>query len=82
LKIAQESAHAGPIWIAGGLEIYRESLPLADRVYVTVIDADFEADTFLPLETFARAGFTKLIEEHPGPAGPVPYVFKVLARGA
>ncbi len=80
LKLAQESTHPGPIWIGGGLEIYREALPLADRVYVTVIDADFEADTFMPLDTFARAGFTRLVEEHPGPPGPVPYVFKVLAK--
>ena len=80
LQLAQASAHAGPIWIGGGPEIYREALPLADRVYLTEIHADFAADTFFPLETFARAGFTRVIEERPGPPDAAPYVFKVLGR--
>ncbi len=80
LALAQASAHAGPIWIGGGLEIYREALPLADKVYVTEIDADFPGDAFLPWATFAQAGFTRLVAERPGPPGSVPYTFKVLAR--
>ncbi len=81
LALAQASAHAGPIWIGGGPEIYREALPLADRVYLTEIRAEFAADTFFPLESFAAAGFTKVISEKAGPADVVPYVFKVLGRG-
>jgi dihydrofolate reductase len=81
LTLAQASPHSGPIWIGGGPEIYREALPLADRVYLTAIDADFDGDSFLPQEIFTQAGFTRLLEAHPGPPGPVPYMYKVLARG-
>ncbi len=80
LALAQASPHPGPIWVGGGPEVYREALPQADRVYLTEIHADFPGDTFLPWATFAQAGFTNVVSEHPGPAGPVPYVFKVLAR--
>ncbi|HVU37443.1 MAG TPA: dihydrofolate reductase [Opitutales bacterium] len=80
LALAQASAHPGPIWIGGGLEIYREALPLADKIYLTEIDADFAGDTFLPRETFAQAGFTRVVSAKPGPPDTVPYVFKVLAR--
>ncbi|MDX1455193.1 MAG: type 3 dihydrofolate reductase [Gammaproteobacteria bacterium] len=34
--------------IIGGGRIYAELLPQADRLYVTFIHADFEADTFFP----------------------------------
>ncbi len=82
LALAQVSAHPGPIWVGGGPEIYRVALPDADRIYLTEIHADFDGDTFLPWKTFSDAGFTRVMEEHPGPPGLVPYVFKVLARGA
>ncbi len=36
------------VFIAGGGEIYRQALPLADRLYITIIDHDFDGDTFFP----------------------------------
>lgn len=36
------------IFIAGGGEIYRNSLDLADRIYLTRIHHTFEGDTFFP----------------------------------
>nr|AIA17104.1 Dihydrofolate reductase [uncultured bacterium] len=36
------------ICVIGGGEIYKKALPLADVLYLTNIDADFEADTFFP----------------------------------
>lgn len=35
-------------WICGGHEIYKEAIPLADRLYITLIDAAFEGDVFFP----------------------------------
>jgi dihydrofolate reductase len=32
----------------GGAEIYRLALPYTDKLYMTHIDADFDADTFFP----------------------------------
>jgi dihydrofolate reductase len=36
------------IFIIGGGEIYKEALPLADRLYITRVHHDFDADTFFP----------------------------------
>lgn len=36
------------VFIIGGGEIYREALPLADRLLITHIEKTFEADTFFP----------------------------------
>lgn len=36
------------IMVAGGSEIYRQALPLADRLYVTWIDTELEGDTRFP----------------------------------
>lgn len=35
-------------YIIGGASIYKQFLPLVDRLYVTHIFSDFEADTFFP----------------------------------
>ncbi len=36
------------VFIAGGGEIYKQAMPLADRMYITIIDHDFDGDTFFP----------------------------------
>jgi len=35
-------------FIIGGADLFRETLPLADRLYVTVVDAEPAGDTFMP----------------------------------
>lgn len=36
------------VWVIGGAQIYAQALPLAKRVVVTEIDADFDGDTQAP----------------------------------
>lgn len=36
------------IYIIGGAQIFEKALPLADCIYLTVIQHDFDADTFFP----------------------------------
>ena len=36
------------IWIIGGGEIYKQSMGIADRIELTRVHSDFEADTFFP----------------------------------
>jgi dihydrofolate reductase len=36
------------IFIIGGGEIYKEGLPLTDKLYITLIDKELEGDTFFP----------------------------------
>ena len=35
-------------WVIGGAQIYRQALPLAQRVEVTLVDGEFEGDAFAP----------------------------------
>jgi dihydrofolate reductase len=35
-------------FICGGGQLYEQALPLADRIYLTVIDAEIQGDTFFP----------------------------------
>ncbi len=43
-----ENAGENEIFIIGGAEIYRETLPLANQLYLTVVHASAEADTYFP----------------------------------
>src|SRR5688500_9648249 len=36
------------ILVIGGADLFRETLPVADRLYLTVVDAEHEGDTFMP----------------------------------
>lgn len=35
-------------FVIGGADLFRETLPVADRLYLTVVDAEPEGDTFMP----------------------------------
>jgi len=41
-------ADAEQIFICGGVELYREALPLADYIYLTVVHMECEGDAFFP----------------------------------
>jgi dihydrofolate reductase len=36
------------VWIIGGAQIYAQALPLAHKIVITEIDADFQGDAFAP----------------------------------
>ena len=46
--IAASSKEADEIFIIGGAELYKATLPLADNLYLTLINQDFTGDTFFP----------------------------------
>lgn len=49
LNIAKEiSGENSEIMICGGASVYQQFLPLADRLYLTLIHQDFEGDTLFP----------------------------------
>lgn len=39
---------SGPIMICGGERIYQETLPLVDRLFLTLVHAEVSGDTFFP----------------------------------
>ena len=49
------------VFVIGGGELYRESLPRADRLYLTEIHADFAGDTHFP--DFDRTQWTSVSRE-------------------
>jgi dihydrofolate reductase len=36
------------VFIVGGAEIYKQAMPLTDRIYLTIVHENFEADTYFP----------------------------------
>ena len=50
-SITEAMEHCDPVrenFIIGGASVYRQFLPLASRLYLTLIHKDFDADTFFP----------------------------------
>ena len=45
LRLAE---NAEEVFVCGGEEVYRAFLPLADRIYLTVIHRDFDGDVLFP----------------------------------
>jgi len=60
IKIAQQYSNE-EICIIGGGEVYRQALSFCDRLYLTIVDGDKEADAFFP----DYGMFTKIIEKEP-----------------
>ena len=48
LALSQAAGLNKPIFIAGGGEIYQQSLPLADVVHLTTISAEIDGDVYFP----------------------------------
>ena len=64
------------IFIAGGGEIYREALPLATAIYLSVLDREVEGDILFP--EFDPQQFREISAERV--EGTEPYTFTVFAR--
>lgn len=65
-------------FIIGGGQIYQESLPIADKLYLTVVNANFEADTFFPQY---QSRFIKKVLEEKHQSENYSYTFLELTRG-
>ena len=55
------------IFITGGGEIYKQTLPITQRLYLTVLDRDYEGDTSFPQIEWAQ---WNILEETKHPADP------------
>ena len=66
--------------VIGGARCYREVLPLAQRMYITRIDADFEGDVWFPDWDPAEWAERECERVAPGAAVPYGYEFLVLER--
>lgn len=48
VKAAQKTG-AGEVFVIGGAEIYQLTLPIADKIYLTEVQADFEGDAYFTI---------------------------------
>lgn len=58
------AGNANEVSIIGGTSIFRETLPIADRIHLTEVEAEVEGDTFFP--EFDRGEWVEQeVERHP-----------------
>ena len=77
--LAAAPADEQELFIGGGAEIYRQAMPLTDRLYLTVIERDVEGDAHFP--ELDLSGWTLVEEEaHVGTEEPLPYRFLTYDR--
>jgi dihydrofolate reductase len=75
-----EAAGEDEVFIGGGAEVYARALPLADRIYLTLVHAQIAGDTFFP-EIDWNAWLETWREHHPAGEGwRHPFTFIDLAR--
>ncbi|MDQ6969367.1 MAG: type 3 dihydrofolate reductase [Mariprofundus sp.] len=75
-------ADAKEIMVMGGAEIYKLLFDLADRLYITEIDAVFEGDAYFP--AFDRKAWQVISrdEHQPDEKNIYPYAFTILERNS
>ena len=66
-----------PVFIIGGEALYRAALPVADMLYLTEIDKDFEGDARFP--DFDRAAW-RLVAHDPRQGASFDYAFATYVR--
>lgn len=62
---------AEEVIIMGGAEIYRQAMPLADRLYVTLVHAQIDGDAFFP--EIDLSAYQEVAREDFSADGPNPY---------
>jgi dihydrofolate reductase len=69
------------IFIGGGEDVFRHFLPIADRMILTWIDADFEGDTFFPEFDESEWRIVSRADHEPDEKNRWRYSFVVYERG-
>ncbi|MBI2051365.1 dihydrofolate reductase [Candidatus Roizmanbacteria bacterium] len=64
------------VFIIGGGEIYKVAFPKTDRLYLTLVEGDYEGDAYFP----DYSEFKKVISEERRQAGGYTYAFVTLKR--
>ena len=72
--------NSSEIMIVGGAQIYQHFMPHADRLYLTLIDADFTGDTFFPDYNQYQWRELERVDYPADAKNPYPYSFLVLER--
>jgi len=68
------------VMIVGGASIYKQFLPLANRMYLTFIHHNFEGDSFFPEYDLREWKEIKRIDNQADKNNPYPYSFVVFEK--
>ena len=76
------AGEAEEVMVVGGAMLYREALPRADRIYLTLVHGEFAGDARFP--EFDLSGWHEASREshEPDDRNPHPYTFVTLLRRA
>lgn len=66
----------GRLFVCGGAQIYRQTLPLAHRLYLTLLELEVEGDTWFP--EFDEGDFEQIYLQRGD--GKIPHWYKILQR--
>jgi dihydrofolate reductase len=77
-RLACAAAQVEEIMVIGGEQIYRLTLPVADRLYLTQVEAQVEGDAFFP--TYDPDEWHQVSEQLPEKTDTHPYRYLVLER--
>ena len=77
-RLACAQAELNEIMVIGGEQIYRLALPVADRLYLTEVQAEVEGDAFFP--AYDPDQWQQISEQLPQQTDTHPYRFLVLDR--
>ncbi len=68
------------VMIIGGASVYGQFLPLANKMYLTLVEGDFEGDTFFPEFEWSDWKETERKENLPDKNNPYKYTFLTLEK--
>ena len=68
------------IFIMGGAQIYREALNVADRMYITHVERDYEGDTSFPEIDYSQWRLVDVVRHERGEEYELPFEFRTYDR--
>jgi dihydrofolate reductase len=73
-------AEGDEVFIAGGGQVYHQTIGRADRIYITLVESEFEGDTHFP--PLNESDWQRVFEEchQADERNPVPYRFQIYER--
>ena len=68
------------IFIMGGAQIYREALPVVDRMYITHVGRDYDGDTVFPETDYSKWKLVDVVRHERGEEYEYPFEFRTYDR--
>ena len=68
------------IFVMGGAQIYREALSVVDRMYITVVERDYEGDTSFPEIDYSQWKLVDVVRHERGEEYEFPFEFRTYDR--